>query len=157
MNTKILRAGCAFTALLAVSACGEKVASPNTQYGAHPVLPAPQQYLVPPMQVPTAEGWHEGETPKVPSGLKVQAFATGFKHPRMVYTLPNGDVLVVESNGPNAPVYRPKDYIESKIKALAGSDAPGGNRITLLRDLNGDGAPKVRTVFLDHLNSPFGT
>jgi hypothetical protein len=74
----------------------------------------------------------------------------------MVYTLPNGDVLVVESNGPNAPVYRPKDYIEDQAKALAGASAPGGNRITLLRDINGDGRPDTRTILIDHLNSPFG-
>jgi glucose/arabinose dehydrogenase len=65
-------------------------------------------------------------------------------------------VLVVETNGPNAPIYRPKDYIEAQVKALAGSSAPGGNRITLLRDTNGDGVPDVRTNFIDHLNSPFG-
>jgi glucose/arabinose dehydrogenase len=156
VNTKILRAGCSLIALLAASACDDKIAPPNTQFGAHPVLPAPQAYLVPPMQVPTAEGWQQGETPKVSADLKIQAFATGFKHPRMVYTLPNGDVLVVESNGPKPPVYRPKDYVEDKVKALAGASAPGANRITLLRDTNADGRADVRTTFVDHLNSPFG-
>jgi glucose/arabinose dehydrogenase len=156
VTTRNLRASCALAALLSVSACDEKVASPNTQYGAHPVLPAPQNYLVPPMQVPAAIGWQNGETPAVAAGLKVSAFAAGFMHPRMVYTLPNGDVLVVESNGPKAPVYRPKDYIEGKVKALAGAAAPGGNRITLLRDTDGDGKPDLRTIFIDHLNSPFG-
>jgi glucose/arabinose dehydrogenase len=92
----------------------------------------------------------------VPAGLKIQTFATGFEHPRMVYTMPNGDVLVIETNGPSAPIYRPKDYVEAKVKALAVSSAPGGNRITLLRDTNGDGIPDVRTNFIDHLNSPFG-
>jgi glucose/arabinose dehydrogenase len=150
------RAGCAIAALLAVAACDQKVAPPSTQYGANPVLPAPQRYLLPPMRVPPAVGWNQGQTPIVPAGLKLHAFATGFAHPRMVYTLPNGDVLVVESNGPSAPVYRPKDYIEGKVQALAGTDVPGGNRITLLRDTKGNGVPDVRTVFIDHLNSPFG-
>ena len=108
------------------------------------------------MKVMPARGWSTGETPKVPAGLHVQAFGTGFEHPRIVYTLPNGDVLVVESNGPKAPVYRPKDYIEGKVKALAGTAAPGGNRISLLRDTKGNGVPDVRTVFINHLDSPFG-
>jgi glucose/arabinose dehydrogenase len=92
----------------------------------------------------------------VPAGLTVQAFATGFEHPRSVYTLPNGDVLVVETNGPSAPINRPKDYVMGLYQAVGGSAAPGGNRITLLRDVNGDGRPDLRTVFIDHLNSPFG-
>jgi len=156
MNKFPFKAGCALTALLAVAACDEKVASPKIQYGANPVLPAPHQYLLPPMQVPPGVGWKPGHTPVVPAGLEVQALATGFEHPRMVYALPNGDVLVVESNGPKAPLYRPKEYIEGKVKALAGSAAHGGNRITLLRDTNGDGMPDVRTTFIDHLHSPFG-
>jgi hypothetical protein len=156
MNTITLRASCALAALLGLSACDNKVAPPSTQYGAHPVLPAAHQYILPPIQVPTTVGWTAGEKPTVSLGLKAQAFASGFEHPRMVYTLPNGDVLVVESNGPNAPVYRPKDYIEDQAKALAGASAPGGNRITLLRDINGDGRPDTRTILIDHLNSPFG-
>jgi glucose/arabinose dehydrogenase len=108
------------------------------------------------MQVPKGTGWGKDQTPVVPAGMQVRALATGFEHPRVVYTLPNGDVLVVETNGPNAPIYRPKDYIEGKVQARAGSSAPAGNRITLLRDTKGDGAPELRTVFIDHLNSPFG-
>jgi glucose/arabinose dehydrogenase len=156
MNNSQFRAGCALASLLAVAACNQKVAPANTQYGANPVLPAPQQYLIPPMRVPPAVGWKEGQAPVVPAGLKIRAFATGFAHPRMVYALPDGDVLVVESNGPSAPIYRPKDYVEGKVKAWAGTDSPGGNRITLLRDTKGNGVPDVRTTFIDHLNSPFG-
>ena len=143
-------------ALLLLAACSPKIASPNTQYGANPALPKPHQYLIPPMRVPPGVGWKNGAAPVVPAGLKIQTFASGFEHPRMVYTLPNGDVLVVETNGPPAPIYRPKDYIEGKVKALAGSSAPAGNRIILLRDSKGTGVPDVRTVFIDHLNSPFG-
>jgi len=155
MNIYTLLTGGALAVLLG-SATDHDIASPSTQYGAHPVLPAPHQYLVPPMRVPPGVGWAEGKTPSVLPGLQIQAFAMGFEHPRMVYTLPNGDVLVVESNGPEAPIYRPKDYIEGKVKALAGSSAPGGNRIILLRDSAGAGTPDVRTVFIDHLNAPFG-
>jgi len=147
---------CTLSALLMVTACHPQIADPSSQYGANPQLPAPRQYLIPPMQVPPAAGWSKGETPAVSPGLQISAFATGFEHPRMVYVLPNGDVLVVESNGPKAPVYRPKDYVEDKVKALAGSSAPAGNRIILLRDAKGDGVPDLRTVFIDHLNSPFG-
>jgi glucose/arabinose dehydrogenase len=146
----------ALVALAALAACGGDVASPSTQYGANPELPAPQQYLVPPMQVPRAIGWEPGQTPIVPAGLTVRAFATGFEHPRSVYTLPNGDVLVVETNGPPAPINRPKDYVMGLYQAVGGSAAPGGNRITLLRDVNGDGQPDLRNIFIDHLNSPFG-
>ncbi|RAK61298.1 sorbosone dehydrogenase family protein [Phenylobacterium hankyongense] len=156
MSSISLRAGCALAALLTLQACGQKIADPSTQYGAHPQLPAPHQYLMPPMRVPPGSGWSKGQTPVVPAGLQIRAFATGFKHPRSVYSLPNGDVLVVESNGPKSPIYRPKDYVEGKVKALAGSAAPAGNRIILLRDTNGDGVADLRTVFIDHLNSPFG-
>jgi glucose/arabinose dehydrogenase len=156
MNHHLLRGALVLASALSLAACQEKAADPRTQYGGDPKLPEPQQYLVPPMKVMPARGWNAGEAPVVPAGLHVQAFATGFMHPRIVYPLPNGDVLVVESNGPSAPVYRPKDFIEGKIKALAGSGAPAGQRISLLRDADGDGVPEVRTVFIDHLNAPYG-
>jgi glucose/arabinose dehydrogenase len=82
--------------------------------------------------------------------------ANGFEHPRIVYTLPNGDVLVVESNSPGTVPFRPKDYIQGKVKGRAGAGARGGNRITLLRDTDGDGKPELKTVFIDHLHSPYG-
>ena len=150
-----LRAGLAFAAILTLAGCNERAGDPSDQYGANPKLPEPQQYLLPPMKVLPARGWNSGETPVVPAGLRIQALATGFEHPRIVYVLPNGDVLVVKSNGPKAPVYRPKDYIEGKIKGLAGTGAHGGNRISLLR-ANGNGASVTRTVYIDHLNSPYG-
>lgn len=142
--------------LVPLSACTEDATTPATQYGSNPVLPEPTQYVIPPMLVPASVGWEPGAAPTVPAGLKVQALATDLKHPRTVYTLPNGDVLVVESNGPKAPIYRPKDYLAGLVKGRAGAGAPGGNRITLLRDADGDGKPKLRTIFLDNLNSPFG-
>lgn len=146
-------------ATCALAACGESAADPEAQVGANPALPEPQQYLFPPIHIPSIVGWKEGETPTVAQGLQVKALATGLEHPRVPYVLPNGDVLVVESKSPNVqPVRRPKDLIMGWIEKMAtagGKDAPS-NRITLLRDTNGDGVPELRTTFLDHLNSPFG-
>ncbi|MDB5702920.1 MAG: Lsorbosone dehydrogenase [Sphingomonas bacterium] len=150
------RASFALASLLAITACNQAPAAPSTQYGAHPELPAPQQYLLPPIRVARAIGWGTDQTPTVPAGLEVRAFATGFEHPRSVYGLPNGDVLVVETSGPAAPINRPKDYVMGLSQVVAGSGAVGGNRITLLRDVDGDGKPDIRTVFIDHLNAPFG-
>ncbi len=151
-----LRLGAALLAVAALAACAQKGGDPTKQYGPDPVLPEPHQYLLPPMSVPKEIGWKPGESPTVPPGLRIQAIATGLLHPRMVYTLPNGDILVVESNGPGTKPFRVKDYIQGKVKARAGSAGKGGNRITLLRDVNGDGMPDLRTVFIDHLHSPFG-
>jgi glucose/arabinose dehydrogenase len=152
----VLRNSAALLAVAALAACAQKGGDPMKQYGPNPLLPEPKQYLLPPMSVPKEVGWKAGETPSVPAGLKIEAIATGLKHPRMVYTLPNGDILVVESNGPGTEAFRVKDYIQGKVKARAGSAAKGGNRITLLRDTNGDGKPDLQTVFIDHLHSPFG-
>ena len=131
----------ALVVLIALAGCDKPGGDPARQYGPNPYLPEPKQFLVPPMSVPNAVGWRAGETPSVAAGLKVQAIATGLLHPRTVYTLPNGDILVVEGNSPGTEPYRPKDFIQGKVKARAGAGAKGGNRITLLRDANGDGKP----------------
>jgi len=131
----------------------------RTQIGPNPVLPPLQQYLLPPMHLAPVIGWKPGETPKVPSSLRIQALAAGLEHPRSVYTLPNGDILVVESRGPGIePVRRPKNIVMNWMESLvtSGGTSQGSNRITLLRDSHGDGKPDVRTVFIDHLASPFG-
>jgi len=131
----------------------------RTQIGPHPVLPAPQQYLFPPMHLASVVHWKGDETPTVAPDMRVRAFATGLEHPRSVYTLPNGDVLVVESRSPGTePVKRPKNIVMSWVESFAtsGGRQTGSNRITLLRDTHGTGTPDVRTVFLDHLHSPFG-
>ncbi len=146
----------AATAALTLAACDDKAGDPRDQYGSDPKLPAPQSYLLPPMKVMPARGWNAGETPTAAEGLRVVALATGFMHPRTVFPLPNGDILVVESNGSGGPVYRPKDYIEGKIKGLAGTGAPAGQRIILLRPPSGDGGEMQRSVYIDHLNAPFG-
>jgi Glucose/sorbosone dehydrogenases len=143
--------------LLVLAGCQEEPFDIQSQIGPDPVLPEPQQYLLPPMRIAKVVGWASGEKPTVASGLKVEALATGLESPRNLYVLPNGDVLVVESRGPNLePTTRPKDLIMGWIMSYAHGEGTGGNRITLLRDTNGDGVPDVRTVFLDNLFSPFG-
>ena len=140
----------------ALAGCGnDKTIDPKTQIGANPVLPEPQRYLLPPMDVPSAVGWQPGETPKVAAGLQVEAIATDLLHPRIVYVLPNGDVLIVETNGPKAPVNRPKDKIAGLVKAAGGTTGPGGNRITLVR-YGADGKPALRSIVLTNLHSPYG-
>jgi len=142
---------------LALASCGGAGGSTASQIGANPSLPGINQYLLPPMHVAAVGKWKAGETPTVAAGLQVTALATGLSHPRQPYVLPNGDVLVVEANGPGSePVTRPKDLIMGWVQGYAGAGAKGGNRVTLLRDTNGDGKPDVRTVFIDHLHSPFG-
>ncbi len=131
----------------------------KTQVGPNPVLPEPQQYLLPPMHLAQVVGWKDGEAPTVPDGLKVTAMATGLEHPRSVYTLPNGDVLVVESRSPDLdPVSRPKNIVMHWVESFVTSagSSKGSNRITLLRDTHGDGKYDLRTVLIDHLYSPFG-
>jgi glucose/arabinose dehydrogenase len=145
--------------LLVLPACSDNEPDPGDQVGANPTLPEPAQYFVPPMHVASIIGWKQDEKPTVAKGLQIIAFAKGLKHPRSLYTLPNGDVLVVESVAPpGAAIKRPKDLIMGWIESLAtsGGGTEGSNRITLLRDTNGDGVPDVQDIFLDHLNSPFG-
>jgi glucose/arabinose dehydrogenase len=156
MRTTFIYPTVALISCAALAACGTKAGDPARQYGPTPYLPEPSEYLMPPMSVPKAVGWKSGETPTASAGLKVDAIATGLEHPRTLYTLPNGDILVVESNSPGTEAYRPKDLISGKVKARAGAAAKGGNRITLLRDPDSDGKPELRTVFIDHLHSPYG-
>jgi glucose/arabinose dehydrogenase len=147
---------CVAICSLGLAGCDDSGGDPKNQIGANPTLPEPQQYLLPPMHIAKVAQWAEGELPTVPPGMQIRALAKDLKHPRTVYGLPNGDILVVEAGGPKAPVNRPKDLIMGWVQSLAGARAEGGNRITLLRGADGDGKAQVRTVFLDHLNSPFG-
>jgi glucose/arabinose dehydrogenase len=156
MRTAFIRLIAALIAFACVAGCGSQGGDPARQYGPDPYLPKPHEYLLPPMSVPKAIGWKAGEMPTVSAGLKVEALATELEHPRTLYTLPNGDILVVESNSPGTEAYRPKDLIAGKVKARAGAAAKGGNRITLLRDADSSGMPATRTVFIDHLHSPYG-
>jgi glucose/arabinose dehydrogenase len=142
-----------------VAGCDDEGGDPKAQIGPHPNLPEATQYLLPPIHIARIVGWKKGEKPSVPEGLKIDALATGLEHPRSLYVLPNGDVLVVESKSPGVqPIRRPKDIVMGWVESLStsGGSSQPSNRITLLRDTKGDGIPDVRTVFIDHLNSPFG-
>src|SRR3954453_17710780 len=147
------------TGLLALSACNDQPFAPQPGAGPAPNPPEPHEYLFPPMHLASVIGWKEGEKPTVAQGLKIEALATGLEDPRSLYVQPNGDVLVVESKAPGTdPVKRPKDIVMGFIESMStssGGDKPS-NRITLLRDANGDGKPETQEVFLDHLSSPFG-
>ena len=155
-------------ASLALAACGRvQNIDPSQQIGPNPVLPGPAEELIAAVGVPKVVGWKPGETPTVPRGFKIQAMATGLSSPRRVYALPNGDVLVVETQRTGSePVDRPKDPVRDFIMAMAHggggatetAGAGGGppQRITLLRDADGDGKPELKSVLVDHLNSPFG-
>lgn len=151
-------------ASLAVCIVGALAQAVPPGVGPNPQLPAPKKGgLVPTVNIAPAQGWPQGVMPKAPPGFKVTALATGLVHPRWVYTLPNGDVLVAESNKPP-----PKDGAKNvhaeglRGKAMgavmkrAGAAVPSANRITLLRDADGDGVAETKTVFMGGLFSPFG-
>jgi glucose/arabinose dehydrogenase len=153
--------------IVVLSACGNSQAMDlSKQVGPNPVLPAPSEELIAAVGVPKVVGWKQGETPVVPPGFKIEAMATGLANPRKVYPLPNGDILVVETDRVGSePVDRPKDPIRDFIMSMAhgggGAKETSGEkgkpqRITLLRDADGDGKPELKTVLVDHLNSPFG-
>jgi glucose/arabinose dehydrogenase len=122
------------------------------------VLPPPEQALIPVVNVVTAKGWTPDATPTAADGLTVHAFARGLNHPRWVYVLPNGDVLVAETNAPARPddAKGIKGFFFRFFQKKAGGAVPSANRITLLRDTDGDGVADIRTVFLSDLHSPFG-
>lgn len=125
------------------------------QQGPEPQLPELSQSLLPTINIAPPTGW-DGETPVVPNGFRVTAFATELKIPRQMLVLPNGDILVAEGSGGGAPKVRPKDVIAGILKARGKSDVSGGDRVTLLRDADGDGVAEGRSVFIEGLNAPYG-
>ena len=146
-------------ALLLLAGCTEMSQLPPTaDKGPSPTLPAPDRRLIPTVHTAAAKGWAAGETPKAASGMQVNAFATGLDHPRWVYVLPNGDVLVAETNAPERPEEGRglKGFFMKRVMKTVGAAVPSANRITLLRDADGDGVAETRRVFLEGLNSPFG-
>ena len=149
-----LLATSALTLAVAVAACGRPAENLN-QTGPNPDLPDRNETLIPPMKIASPTGWG-GALPTVPQGFRITAMATDLKIPRQMLVLPNGDILVAEGSGGNAPKLRPKDVIAGVIKAGGKSSVKGGNRITLLRDADGDGTPEVRTVFIENLDAPYG-
>jgi len=143
---------------LGISACGETAGLTVDQgTGPNPVLPAPRKTLVPTIKVADAVGWPAGQTPTPAPGLAVNAFASGLDHPRWLMALPNGDVLVAETNAPERPARKGlKVWIMNQFMKKAGAATPSANRLTLLRDADGDGVAELKTPFLTGLNSPFG-
>jgi glucose/arabinose dehydrogenase len=161
MTRRLSWTALACASLLVLTACGddEDGIDPASQTGPNPKLPEIHQYLFPPMNVPSMVGWKEGETPTVPQDLKVEALATGLEHPRSLYVLPNGDILVAESKAPFSPTpKRPKDLVMGWVEKNATSAGHTGNsqRVSLLRE-NPDGhGTALKTVFIEHVNAPFG-
>ena len=152
---------CLLTGLLTtiIAACGTGEQLPEGEsYGANPTLPPPDTSLIPTVRIAPAKGWPDGETPKAAEGFAVKAFATDLDHPRWLYVLPNGDVLVAETNAPPRPDDGGgiKGWVMKHVMKRAGAGVPSANRISLLRDADGDGTAETRTIFLQNLNSPFG-
>jgi glucose/arabinose dehydrogenase len=146
-------------AALALAGCGSEARlQVESGMGAEPELPAPEKSLIPVVNIAPAIGWNGGGKPVAAEGLEVTAFADRLDHPRWLYVLPNGDVLVAETAAPE----RPEDgrgirgFFQKKAMTKAGSVVPSANRITLLRDTDGDGVADRRSVFLSGLHSPFG-
>ncbi len=126
--------------------------------GSDPELPKPNKTLMPTVNVAPATGWPEGQQPSAAEGLRVTQFSSGLEHPRWLYKLPNGDILVAESNAPAKAggSTSAKDWVADKIKSTAGAGVPSADRITLLRDVDNDGVADERSKFLEDLHSPFG-
>ncbi|WP_349568475.1 PQQ-dependent sugar dehydrogenase [Azotobacter salinestris] len=145
--------------LLLLGGCGDTAKLPVSEgYGPQPKLPEPKSSLIPTVHIATAVGWPPGRQPSAAAGLQVKAFASGLDHPRTLLTLPNGDVLVAETNAPPKPDDDKgvRGWVMKKAMARAGAGVPSANRISLLRDGDGDGFAEIRTILLENLNSPFG-
>ena len=160
VNTTATLATASVLALaLVLSGCGDSAKLPETaSEGAHPELPAPNQTILPTVKIAPAKGWVDGGKPTAGAGFTVTAFATGLDHPRSLLVLPNGDVLVAETNAPERPEEGRgiKGMIYQRVQSWAGAGVTSPNRITLLRDRDGDGVAETRDVFLKNLYSPFG-
>ncbi|WP_202840005.1 PQQ-dependent sugar dehydrogenase [Luteimonas saliphila] len=137
----------------ALGGCGREPAP--LQYGPNPELPEPRRGLLPDMVIAEPAGWGD-RLPTVPEGFEIRAIATDLLIPRQTLVLPNGDILVAEGRGGNAPSLKPKDVIAGPIKAAGTTQVESGDRLTLLRDADGDGAYEVQTVFADNLDAPYG-
>lgn len=145
--------------LIMLSACGETAKQPiSSGIGTKPTLPAPNQTLIPTVNIAPAIGWPTDKTPIAADGTQVSAFAVGLDHPRWLYVLPNGDVLVAETNAPPKPAEEKsiRGWIMGLVMKRAGAGVPSANRITLLRDSDDDGVADIRLPFIKGLNSPFG-
>ena len=142
-------------AALLLGACTEGEGAKTLSRGADPTLPDPQRGILPSMKIAEPSPWGD-QKPTVPEGFSVTAIATGLQIPRQTLVLPNGDILVAEGRGGNAAKLKPKDVIAGYIKAKGNTQVKSGNRLTLLRDADGDGAYELKTVFAADLNAPYG-
>lgn len=138
-----------------LSACGESKIDDKAQLGPDPTLPNSHRGLLPTMKIAEPGPWGDRQ-PIVPSNYTVKAIATDLNIPRQTLVLPNGDILVAEGRGGHAPKLRPKDFIASYLKAKGNTTVKSGNRLTLLRDADGDGTYETRTVFAENLDAPYG-
>ncbi|WP_220443746.1 PQQ-dependent sugar dehydrogenase [Paracoccus luteus] len=154
MRATLVIGSALLSAALTGGASAQDAAAP-AQFGANPALPDPQRGLLPAMTIPRPAMWGDAR-PTVPEGYTIEPIATDLKIPRQTLILPNGDILVAEGSGGNAPALRPKDIIAGFIKSLGKSKVEGGNRLTLLRDADGDGVYETQGVFADGLNAPYG-
>jgi len=152
------RVAAALAIVLVLCACESARLPFEAGVGPSPKLPPPAKSLIPTVDVATAKGWPSGVQPSAAEGLQVTAFATGLSHPRWLHVLPNGDVLVAESAAPPRPEDSKgiKAFFMQLFMKRAGSAVPSANRLTLLRDTDGDGIAETRTVYLQGLTSPFG-
>jgi len=135
--------------------CSDDDVQGNERYGANPTLPEPRRALLPDMTIAEPAAWGDKQ-PTVPAGYAISAIATDLKVPRQMLLLPNGDILVAEGKGGNAPALQPKDVIAGFIKSQGTTKVESGDRLTLLRDADGDGDYELRTVFAKDLNAPYG-
>lgn len=147
------------TLFLALAGCGQVATLPlEAGFGPQPTLPQALDSLIPTVNIAPAKGWPSGLTPVPAAGTRVSAFARDLDHPRWLYVLPNGDVLVAESNAPAKldDSTGIKGWVMRLVMRRAGATTVSANRITLLRDTDGDGVADLRTVLIENLNSPFG-
>jgi len=145
----------ALTMALFLGACGGGEPDSAQLYGPDPKLPEPERGILPSMKIAEPAEWGD-QLPTVPPAFTVTAIATDLKIPRQTLVLPNGDILVAEGRGGNAAKLKPKDVIAGKIKAQGNTSVESGNRLTLLRDADGDGTYELQTVFAEDLNAPYG-
>jgi glucose/arabinose dehydrogenase len=159
MTNKFLLTVCLGALTLPLAACNDQstVAS-GGDFGPKPTLVEPKSSVIPTINVAKATHWPDGAKPTAANGMAVNAFATGLDHPRSLYVLPNGDVLVAETNAPPKPEDGKgiRGWAQGLFQKRAGAVTPSPNRITLLRDTDGDGVAETKTVFLQGLHSPFG-
>src|SRR5690606_32663801 len=142
-------------ATVLVGGCSGGDAPDLDQYGANPELPDPHRGFLPNMTIAEPAEWGD-RRPTVPEGYTITPSATDLLIPRQTLVLPNGDILVAEGRGGNAPKLKPKDVIAGIIKAQGNTKVQSGNRLTLLRDADGDGTYELKTVFAENLNAPYG-